>query len=386
MRLVLAERCGRCVIATKRTSQCVAGETCAEQTVVDAAAGRRLDDAGRIAEHDDTLGKGALDGAERQNLLPRLACRALDTPARTDVVEHPIEVAVGVMRAHHADAHVRTLALHRHGPREAARRHALAEMHFDVTEPARRQFGLRRMQQQARHPQPQLALDGVARAAGQHADARMNRRARRGDAHAAAVDGDVRHALAVRQLRAGEGRALRQPAIEPRAIDHDGFDRRRRVLDRVAGRRVKLDGSELIQDAVVGELELLERVGGEDAGAMHRLAAGGMFLEERDAEAGAGKLPAGVKPRGAPADNDCVVHIFHPLAGPHPRSPALRRSKTRSPRAGRWRADYTGFLRTTNQICVAKRGPSHGSGDATTSSIVKRRVSRSRSTRQLKPL
>ena len=121
---------------------------------------------------------------------------------------------------------------------------------------------------------------------------------------------------------------------------------------------MKLDGSELIQDAVIGEPELLERVGGEDAGAMHRLAAGGMFLEERDAEAGAGKPPAGVKPRGAPADNDCVVHG----------------------------ADYTGFLRTTNQICVAKRGKSHASGDATTSSIVKRRVSRSRSTRQLKPL
>ena len=219
-------------------------------------------------------------------------------------------MTAGLARAHDADAHVRTIALHGHRPRKSARRDALAEMHFHDAETRGRKFRLRGVQQQARNAEPQFALHGVARPARERADARVYRRTRRADAYSPGIDLDARHALAVHELNAGERRALRQAAIELRAIDHDRFDGRRRVLDRRAGRRVELNAAKLIEDAVVGEPELLERVGGEDAGAVHRPAAGGMFLEERDAEAGAGQLPAGVKPRGAPADNGCVVHAL----------------------------------------------------------------------------
>ena len=40
-----------------------------------------------------------------------------------------------------------------------------------------------------------------------------------------------------------------------------------------------------------------------------------------------------------PAFPACPAHLFPMLAGPHPRSLALRRSKTRSPRAGRRRCE-----------------------------------------------
>src|SRR5438552_169487 len=137
--LIRAERGGRRVAAAQRGHERLAREARAEQAVIDAAAGCRLHDAGRVAEDDDAIGERPLDGPERQDLLTGLTSSAeVDAPARRDRLEHAIEVRARVARAHDADAHVRTIALDRHCPRESARRDALAEMHFDVTETRRR--------------------------------------------------------------------------------------------------------------------------------------------------------------------------------------------------------------------------------------------------------
>ena len=78
---------------------------------------------------------------------------------------------------------------------------------------------------------------------------------------------------------------------------------------------MKADRPQLIEDAVVGETESLERLGGEHAGAVHRHAARRMFLADRDREAGAGERPAGVQPSRAPADDDDIVNVAHVRRG-----------------------------------------------------------------------
>ena len=44
---------------------------------------------------------------------------------------------------------------------------------------------------------------------------------------------------------------------------------------------------------------------------MHWLADGGMFLEQRGAETGRRKTRRGIKPRGAPANDNDVLHGGH---------------------------------------------------------------------------
>ena len=188
-------------------------------------------------------------------------------------------------------------------------------MDFDVAEPRRRQFRLRRVQQQARNAEAQLSLNAVARAAGEHAHARAPHGRTGRDGHAVGIDGDARHALAVRQLCARQSGALRKASIEPGPIDDDRFDRDRRVIDGIARRGMKADRPQLIEDAVVGETESLERLGGEHAGAVHWHAARRMFLADRDREAGAGERPAGVQPSRAPADDDDIVNVAHVRRG-----------------------------------------------------------------------
>jgi len=109
------------------------------------------------------------------------------------------------------------------------------------------------VQQQARNAEAQLSLNAVARAAGEHAHARAPHGRTGRDGHAVGIDGDARHALAVRQLCARQSGALRKASIEPGPIDDDRFDRDRRVIDGIARRGMKADRPQLIEDAVVGE-------------------------------------------------------------------------------------------------------------------------------------
>ncbi len=67
-------------------------------------------------------------------------------------------MTAGAAIAHHADAHVRTFTLHRDSPGKSAWRDTTAKVHLDWTEALGRQFHLRRMQEQARHAEPELAL------------------------------------------------------------------------------------------------------------------------------------------------------------------------------------------------------------------------------------
>ena len=215
------------------------------------------------------------------------------------------------------------------------------------------------MQQQAGNAETQLALQRVAGAAGQHADAAASlASAPAVTVTPSAILIDVRDAIAVQQLHAGESRALRERSIELGAIDDDRFDRRRGVFDRFARWRMKADRSELVEDAVLGETELVEGVRGQHAGAMHRPADSWCSSNRATLKPARASVQTSVKAGWTAANDDGVVHG----------------------------ADYTGFLCATNQTCVARCGPSRGIGDATVSSMTKRRARRSRSAVQLKPL
>ena len=80
----------------------------AQNAVVNPAAGRRLDEPGRVADDERPIGVGAVDGAERQELLPRRLGVVASMPQRP---RHPIDHArrsrpSGSRARHHADADV----------------------------------------------------------------------------------------------------------------------------------------------------------------------------------------------------------------------------------------------------------------------------------------
>ena len=105
---------------------------------------------------------------------------------------------------------------------------------------------------------------------------------------------------------AGGDRLLRKGLIESNPIDHHGLHCRRGVFDRVAGRRVEPDGGELVENAVSGEAEFLERLARQHAGAVDRLAGALMFLEQRNAEAGLCQPQSSEQSGGPAADNDGI--------------------------------------------------------------------------------
>ena len=91
-------------------------------------------------------------------------------------------------------------------------------------------------------------------------------------------------------LDAGRHGLSRKRLIETLAIDDDGFHRRRRVFDLVAGRRVKPDPGKLVENGGRRETKFAERFAGKDARAVDRRADALMLLEQRHAEAGLHQL------------------------------------------------------------------------------------------------
>jgi len=132
----------------------------ADQTVVDAATGRRLHKAGRIADGQQAITVRPRNRRKRQNFLARPAeVGLLDAPAPGRAAGQAVEVARRVAFAHHADAHADLLAAHDgHDPAEPLGRNLAAEMQLDVSGARGRQLQLRGMQQQPRHVETDLAM------------------------------------------------------------------------------------------------------------------------------------------------------------------------------------------------------------------------------------
>ena len=203
------------------------------------------------------------------------------------------------------------IAANRHDPAEAERRDVVAEPNLDIAGPAGRQFHLRGLKKHAGKPEAQRTLQRVVCAAGNDTGSCPHRAAAgERDRNPVAIGDDARYALA--QDRGGAGRAspLEQPKVEEPAIDDDCFDRRRGVFDGEARRREEPRAGQRVQDDVAGEIELGERLLGEHARAVNGIAAGVVFLVERNVESFAGEPGRGAQAPRATADDDDIPHAF----------------------------------------------------------------------------
>src|SRR5206468_212291 len=82
------------------------------------------------------------------------------------------------------------------------------------------------------------------------AGARPSRRSTDRHAYTAGIDLNTGDAITKRQPRAGTYGSVGELAVERAAIDHNGFDGRRGVFNRFAGRRVEAHRAKLVQDRV----------------------------------------------------------------------------------------------------------------------------------------
>ena len=99
-----------------------------------------------------------------------------------------------------------------------------------------------------------------------------------------------------------------QPLIERCAVDDERFRGRRGVRNGQAGGREESSCRQRVQDRLARQIELVERFGGEHAGAVHRLPGDRVLLEQRHVEPGARQQRGGVQPSGAPAYDDDIMH------------------------------------------------------------------------------
>ncbi len=119
-------------------------------------------------------------------------------------------------------------------------------MHFDVVGTGERSLELRALDERARHAETELAIEAIARAAREHACARVDRLAMivGGDADALVRDGNRSDARRAAQLGAGSAAGVGQRLIEPGAIDDRGphaigIDRDRAAVGRDEARGVR---------------------------------------------------------------------------------------------------------------------------------------------------
>ena len=122
------------------------------------------------------------------------------------------------------------------------------------------------------------------------------------------VDVHVLDAPAVNERGARGASPRVKLLIELQPVDGHCFDPIGRVADRDAGGRVETSGLQRIQDHGSGEIELRERVVGQDAGAVHRVAARRVLLEYRDVEAAARQKGRGIQTARPAADDGYISH------------------------------------------------------------------------------
>jgi hypothetical protein len=220
-------------------------------------------------------------------------------------------VSSGVVAAHQADARRTSSAADRHDPGKPLRRDLLAEMHFDLSGPRRRQLDLRRLQEHGRSAQVQAAMKRITRAARQDAGAcAQPSGVGAGHRHVRRAHVDGRHFRGHVEGRARQSGALVQGPIEQHAIDDERFRRGSGVGDGLARRRVEPDRLQGIQDRLARQLELIVRLRRQNARAVDRFAARVVLLEHGHVEAITGQQQRGVQPRGAAADDDHIVHAL----------------------------------------------------------------------------
>ena len=313
--LVLGQARRAEIVRVEGTGEHVGGDGAAQQAVVDASAGRRLDETRRVADRDDAIAERPGDRRERKHLASRddavRTAAGRRAPSRGNPLEKPVEVLTCVAGTHEADARKGFPAAdHRDDPGESLRCDFAPEMNLDVARMPDRKLDLRRLQISIRHSHLEPALEHVARAAREHNGScpdGITVGARNGNAVAANLD--VGHPRANPDFGSLGGRFLAQRAVEQAPIDDDRLGPRRRVFDPLTGGAEKPRRRQRVQDRASRRVEFVECLSGEHAGAMHRVARHQVLLEDDNGE------PTGREPRGGteaarPASDDGdIVHL-----------------------------------------------------------------------------
>ena len=160
----------------ERLGQHAGREMAGQQAVVDAAAGRRLDEAGGVADGEDAIGPGPRHRAERQRAQarrrPRLreAVRGAKRRRRTPGTAAPASRS----QSRPTRANVVPPAFERHDPGESAGRDLAAEVHLHLIERRKRHFELGAVHEHARHAEAERAVEAIARAAREDGRARFD--------------------------------------------------------------------------------------------------------------------------------------------------------------------------------------------------------------------
>ncbi len=198
-----------------------------------------------------------------------------------------------IVRCHHADANAGPFRAHdRDGPGKSARGDLPAEVHVDLIQSRRRKLPLGGVEVIAGHAQPRSPLNSVRRAAGKHRQPRAHVAIPCPGLNAAIVGGKSGHARPRENRGAVRRRSCSQRTIEAAPINHDGLRPAGRVRHRQARRRDKTNRMQRIQNRLARQIELVEAVGGDDAGAMNRVA-DGLVLFAHDHLVAAGGQPSG---------------------------------------------------------------------------------------------
>ena len=155
-------------------------ELAADQAVVDAAAGRRLDQPGGVADRQQARTVGPGDRAERQDLEARLGPRRRRR-FRSGRAARRRTSGRASRRARRPSARAADTAVRRAGtgtthakPRGAT---VAPEMHFDLFGTGERVFELRALHEGARHAETELPVEAIVGAARENARARRDRAA-----------------------------------------------------------------------------------------------------------------------------------------------------------------------------------------------------------------
>ena len=143
-------------------------ETACQEAVVDAAAGRRLDEPGGIADGEDAISPRSRHGTKRQHAQARRRPRLRNAVRGANRLRERLEPGACVALAEQAHPRKRRPApFKRDNPRESSGRDLPSEVHLHLIERRKRHFELSAVDEHARHAETEHAVEAIARAARQ---------------------------------------------------------------------------------------------------------------------------------------------------------------------------------------------------------------------------
>ena len=303
------------------------GPAGAQETVVDPAAGRRLDEPRRVPDRQDPIPVRPGQRPQRERAGHDRVRIAGDPAGGAERADQARQGGPGMGRRHDADLGPRgAVAAERHQPPEPRRRHVGEGEHLERLSRPDGGLPLRADHGQGRQSPPEPPLEPIARAAGEDAEGRRVAArpvGRQGlELDLVGADGERDDARPGDHLRPGPGGGRGEPLVEGAAGDDAGLARRAVVGHGQAARRVEPCGGGLTQDRVPRHAGQPERLGAHDAGAVDREPDRRVLLEHPDPEPVAREPLGRIQAGGAAADHEDVGaprHTLRPRRSQRPR-------------------------------------------------------------------